>query len=248
MSSQSWSNGRVGTIGCSSTAEWQLGVAALGNPAFAAMIPQSFGAGVGRVAPYYEQGNWYRGGAVQMLFITWLYGEQNQVRPIFPSNTSQEDLIRASKAFDLAQQLPPVDWSKALWHLPEQDILKAVDAPRGIYADAMPIDTGGRMIRGRRVIQPGIRAGCTTMTCRSIFPVFGSCPGTTYRSGRISRFTITFARWRNPRSLMSSGRSLRLLRTADIRGRQKIPSLANEAWAMRGSSTRRLSTAFSTAF
>jgi putative CocE/NonD family hydrolase len=69
MSSQAWSNGKVGTIGCSSTAEWQLGVAALGNPAFAAMIPQSFGAGVGRVRPYYEQGNWYRGGAVQMLFI-----------------------------------------------------------------------------------------------------------------------------------------------------------------------------------
>ena len=86
-------------------------------------------------------------GAVQMLFITWLYGEQNQVRPMFPANTSQEDLIRASKAFDLAQQLPPVDWSKALWHLPEQDILKAVNAPHGIYADAMPVPTGGRMIQ-----------------------------------------------------------------------------------------------------
>ena len=72
-------------------------VAAQGNPAFDAMIPQGFGAGVGRVAPYYEQGNWYRGGAVQMLFIAWLYGEQNQVRPMFPPNTSQEDLIRASK-------------------------------------------------------------------------------------------------------------------------------------------------------
>ena len=88
MASQPWTNGKVGTIGCSSTAEWQLGVAALGNPAFAAMIPQGFGAGVGRVGPYYEQGNWYRGGAVQMLFIAWLYGEQNQVRPMFPPNTS----------------------------------------------------------------------------------------------------------------------------------------------------------------
>src|ERR1035438_4861447 len=107
MSSQPWSNGKVGTIGCSSTAEWQLGVAAQGNPAFAAMIPQGFGAGVGRVGPYYEQGNWYRGGAVQMLFITWLYGEQNQVRPMFPPNTPAEDLVRAAKSFDLAQQLPP---------------------------------------------------------------------------------------------------------------------------------------------
>jgi putative CocE/NonD family hydrolase len=147
LSSQSWANGKVGTTGCSSTAEYQMGIAAMGLSAYAAMNVQGFGAGVGRVAPYYEQGNWYRGGAVQMLFITWLYGEQNQVRPMFPPNTSQEDLIRASRAFDLAQQLPPVDWSKALWHLPEQDILKAVDAPHGIFADAMPVDTGGRMIQ-----------------------------------------------------------------------------------------------------
>jgi len=147
LSSQPWANGKVGTMGCSSTAEYQMGIAAMGHPAYAAMNVQGFGAGVGRVAPYYEQGNWYRGGAVQMLFIAWLYGEQNQVRPMFPHNTPREDLIRASKAFDLAQQLPPVDWSKALWHLPVQDILNAVDAPRGIYADAMPVDTGGRMIQ-----------------------------------------------------------------------------------------------------
>jgi len=147
MSSQAWANGKVGTIGCSSTAEWQLGVAALGNPAFAAMIPQGFGAGVGRVGPYYEQGNWYRGGAVQMLFIAWLYGEQNQVRPMLPPNTSQEDRVRVSKEFDLAQQLPPVDWSKALTHLPEMDIMKAVDGPHGIFADRMEVATGGAMIK-----------------------------------------------------------------------------------------------------
>jgi putative CocE/NonD family hydrolase len=144
---QPWSNGKVGLIGCSSTAEWQLAVAAQGNPALAAIIPQGFGAGVGRVAPYFEQGNWYRGGAVQMLFIAWIYGEQNQVRPVFPAATSQEDLIRASKSFDLAQQSPPVDWSQALRHLPEMDILKAVDGPRGIFADEMPVDTRGAMIK-----------------------------------------------------------------------------------------------------
>jgi uncharacterized protein len=147
MTSYPWSNGKVGTIGCSSTAEWQLGVAALGNPALAAMIPQGFGAGVGRVRPYFEQGNWYRGGAVQMLFIDWLYGEQNQVRPMFSRDTTQEELIRVSKEFDLAQQLPPVDWSKALAHLPEMDIIKAVDGPHGIFADYMPVPTGGAMIK-----------------------------------------------------------------------------------------------------
>src|SRR5262249_51687998 len=143
IASQPWSNGRVGTTGCSSTAEYQMGIAALGHPAYQAMNVQGFGAGIGRVKPYYEQGNWFRGGAMQMLFIPWLAGEQTRVRPPSPPDTPRADLVRAAKAFDLAQQLPPVDWSKQLWHLPVQDILKAADAPHGIFADAMPVPTGG---------------------------------------------------------------------------------------------------------
>jgi len=148
ITSRPWSNGKVGLIGCSSTAEWQMAVAAQAPKGLGTIIPQGFGAGVGRVKPYYEQGNWYRGGAVQMLFIDWLYGQQNQVRPMFPPGTSQEDLIRAAKSYDLAQRLPPVDWKKAFWHLPTRDLIKALDGPRGIFADSMPgIATGGAMIQ-----------------------------------------------------------------------------------------------------
>ncbi len=146
ISKQPWSNGKVGTIGCSSTAEWQMAVAGQDHPAFTTMITQGFGAGVGRVGPWYEQGNWYRGGAVQMLFIAWLYGQQNQVRPMFPAKTTQEELVQAAKAFDLAAQLPPVDWSKALRHLPVKDIMKAAGGPKGIFAERMPVATGGAMI------------------------------------------------------------------------------------------------------
>jgi putative CocE/NonD family hydrolase len=144
---QPWSNGKIGTTGCSSTAEWQMGVAGMRPPAYAAMNVQGFGAGVGRVAPYFEQGNWYRGGAMQMLFITWIMGEQNQLRPMFPRDMAQEDLIRASKLFDLVPRMPSVDWSEALSHLPVVDILKSVDGPKGIFADRMPVATGGAMIQ-----------------------------------------------------------------------------------------------------
>jgi len=147
ITTKTWSNGKLGAIGCSSTAEWQMAVAARDVPGFTTMIAQGFGAGVGRVGPYYEQGNWYRGGAVQMLFIAWLYGQQNQVRPKFAPDTTQEDLIWASKWFDLAQQSTPVDWSKALRHLPVKDIFTAIDGPRGIFADEMPVPTGGAMIK-----------------------------------------------------------------------------------------------------
>ncbi len=148
ISSQPWSNGKVGLIGCSSTAEWQMGVAAQAPKGLATIIPQGFGAGVGRVKPFYEQGNWYRGGAVQMLFIDWIMGEQNQVRPMFAPNTSQEDLIRAAKSFDLVQHQPPADWAKNFSYLPEKDLIKHLDGPHGIYADSMPgIATGGAMIQ-----------------------------------------------------------------------------------------------------
>ena len=158
MAHQPYSSGKIGLIGCSSTAEWQLAAASLGNKALTTFIPESFGAGVGKVGPYNEQGNWYRGGAVQMLFIDWLYGEQNQVRPQFPPDTSQADLIAASKLFDLAPQLPPIDWAKAYDHLPEQDIISAVGGPRGIFSDAMPNTTGGAMIQ-RTPASPAWRKG-----------------------------------------------------------------------------------------
>jgi putative CocE/NonD family hydrolase len=147
IADQSWSNGKVGTLGCSSTAEWQMGLAALDHPAHAAMVPQGFGAGVGRVGEFYEQGNWYRGGAEQMLFFSWLYGVQNTQRPMFPSDISREDMIRLSKYFDLAPEMPRVDWTTALWHLPVEDILRNVDGPEGIFADPAPVATGGRMIQ-----------------------------------------------------------------------------------------------------
>ena len=57
LQKQEWSNGKIGTLGCSSTAEWQMAVAALDHPSHAAMVPQGFGAGVGVVGAYFEQGN-----------------------------------------------------------------------------------------------------------------------------------------------------------------------------------------------
>lgn len=147
MAEQSWSNGKVGTVGCSSTAEWQMGLASLDHPAHAAMVPQGFGAGIGRVGPFYEQGNWYRGGAEQMLFFAWLYGNQNNQRPMFPADMSREDMVRSSRYFDLAPEMPRVDWATELWHLPLMDIMRNVDGPKGIFADSMPVATGGRMIQ-----------------------------------------------------------------------------------------------------
>ena len=136
LSKQAWSNGKIAPIGCSSTAEWQMAVVAENHPALTTFVPQGFGAGVGRVGKFFEQGNWYRGGAGQMLFTAWLYGVQNdEIRPQFPKDATQEQLIRASKAFDLDPERARIDWAKGLAHLPLQDIIKNANGPKGVYEE-----------------------------------------------------------------------------------------------------------------
>ena len=134
MKNQSWSNGKIGTIGCSSTAEWQMAVAALDHPSHAAMVPQGYGAGVGRVGNINEQGNWYRGGVEQMLFFSWLYGvEHDKFKPRIPAGATQEDLIRISRFYDLAPENPKVDMKEALSHLPISDIIKNINGKEEIF-------------------------------------------------------------------------------------------------------------------
>lgn len=134
MAKQEWSNGKIGTLGCSSTAEWQMAVAALDHPSHAAMVPQGYGAGVGVVGSYFEQGNWYRGGAEQLLFHAWLYGvEQDKFKPRIPAGATQEDLIRISRFYDLAPENPPVNWKEALSYLPLKDVLKNVKGKKEIF-------------------------------------------------------------------------------------------------------------------
>lgn len=134
MKNQSWSNGKIGTLGCSSTAEWQMAVAALDHPSHAAMVPQGYGAGVGRVGEYMEQGNWYRGGVEQLLFFSWLYSvEHDKFKPRIPTGATQEDLIRVSRFYDLAPENPKLDMAEAMKHLPIKDMLQNMNGKREIF-------------------------------------------------------------------------------------------------------------------
>lgn len=137
LAEQPWSNGNVGTYGCSSTAEWQMSLAAKKHPAHKAMVPMAAGAGIGRVGEFFEQGNWYKGGVHQTLFTVWLFGVQQNVRPQFPDDLSQEQLQRVRKMYDLAASMPKVDWKKQLRKLPSIDWLRNAGANEGPGADFM---------------------------------------------------------------------------------------------------------------
>ena len=135
IAAQGWSNGKVGTIGCSSSAEWQLALAAMDHPAHAAMVPMASGAGIGRVGGFHEQGNWYRGGVYQMLFGSWLYSVQNTQRPRLPEGLPREDVVRLSRYFDLAPEMPEVDWVEHFEHLPLVTMMEEIEGPKGTYAE-----------------------------------------------------------------------------------------------------------------
>ena len=133
IADQPWSNGKVGTVGCSSSAEWQLALAAQDHPAHAAAIPMAPGAGIGRVGAFQEQGNWYKGGVAQFFYIPWLYGLNDTVRPSFPPDTPPETLQYLSKFWDLAPKRQDIDWANAVNTVPWGTLMDRLGGPIGHY-------------------------------------------------------------------------------------------------------------------
>lgn len=137
ISKQPWSNGKVGTFGCSSTAENQLKLSTAAHPAHAAAIALGPGAGIGKIGPYAEQGNTFRGGALQLLFASWyrdyiFYAKHGDPRPQYPQNLSVEQRERLGEAFRLYPNVPTppgFDYDKYYQHLPVRDLNKASNGP-----------------------------------------------------------------------------------------------------------------------
>ena len=133
IADQPWSNKKVGTLGCSSTAEWQLQLAATNHPAHAAMVPMASGAGIGRVGEFHEQGNWYRGGVPRILFGVWLYDTDNPLRAQIPEDLSPEMRQYLSAYSDLNPKKPAVTWSRQVAKLPYAELLSSLGEPPGTF-------------------------------------------------------------------------------------------------------------------
>ena len=133
IASQPWSNGKVGTLGCSSSAEWQLALAAMNHPAHAAMVPMAAGAGIGKVGPFWEQGNFYTGGVPRTLFTVWMYGVDNPLRAQLPADLTGAMRARVAGYNDLDIDKPKVDWTRQIRHLPFAQALTALGEPAATF-------------------------------------------------------------------------------------------------------------------
>lgn len=143
IAEQRWSNGNVGTYGCSSSAENQLALASEGHPAHKAAIAGSAGAGVGTIAGD-SRGLFYKGGVPQIgPWAHWyaVYGQTHRYK--LPSNLSADERARIIDANPLQRGDPFAKQPNALWHLPSQDVLKAIGAPASDFDRFMrlsPVD------------------------------------------------------------------------------------------------------------
>jgi putative CocE/NonD family hydrolase len=135
IAEQPWSNGKVGTLGCSSSAEWQLALAGMNHPAHAAMVPMAAGAGIGKVGRFWEQGNFYTGGVPRTLFAVWMYGVDNPLRAQLPQDLDGKMRARVAQYNDLDTEKPKVDWPKHIRHLPYAELLSSLDEPPGTFEE-----------------------------------------------------------------------------------------------------------------
>lgn len=125
---QDWSNGRVGTIGCSSTGEQQWPMAACNHPGHAAMIPMASGTAIGDIPGNHTQGAVYRGGIPLLGLWAWWYQDAVPAeRLLLPPGSTQEQRVRLRQSYSMTPR-PQVRREGAgddkFLHLPSQEVLR----------------------------------------------------------------------------------------------------------------------------
>ena len=132
---QPWSNGKVGTLGCSSSSEQQWPMAASNPPGFAAMIPMAGGMAVGSIPGNDTHGSMYRGGVPVLDIWAWWYADFAQrERLLLPADSTQQQRIRLRNSYSLlptpnihVDAITGQPEPGQLMHLPLKDFLRVAD-------------------------------------------------------------------------------------------------------------------------
>jgi predicted acyl esterase len=169
---QPWSNGKVGTVGCSSSGDNQILLASLNHPAHKAMVTMGSGTAVGTLPGVSSQGVFYRGGVPQVGPWAWwyaLFGSDR--RPQMPPGISDDERIRLADLYSLFQ-IPSFTPGKPLgsgWRevidkvasatkeLPSQDILRRAGAPTSDFDRLVKLEPGDPEWQKRDLLRTGDR-------------------------------------------------------------------------------------------
>lgn len=126
LAKQQWSNGRIGTYGCSYEGDVQIFMAQEKHPALKAMIPQASGSAVGSLGGHYRYFGSRIGGAVEWAqSIGWFSRSGEKIFPRLPADLPTDVYNASAQRWDRTRRMPPIDFWKAAWHLPMRQALAA---------------------------------------------------------------------------------------------------------------------------
>nr|WP_047168582.1 CocE/NonD family hydrolase [Sphingomonas sp. Y57] len=127
VTSQPWSNGKVGAYGCSSSGEVQFALAKRNPPGLKAMVAMAAATGVGVIPGYADQGIFYTGGVPSFDWAYWYRTQGHRHHPKLPPGISQQEREALIATYS-AKAVAPEGWDWAK-HLPSGDVLKGTGSP-----------------------------------------------------------------------------------------------------------------------
>ena len=110
---QPWSNGKVGSFGCSALGELQFALARANHPAHAAMIPSGAGGAIGSAMGSYEYFSAFEGGVFQLATLFGWFLQHGPADPATPP-TGRLDIAQALRGLpviDLVRRARPGDYA-----------------------------------------------------------------------------------------------------------------------------------------
>ena len=144
LARQSWSNGKIGTTGCSYGGETQMLQAPLRHPNLTAIIPGAAGGLIGAANGKYNYWAGFKGGVLDhRAGMSWYSraGMKYSFKP--PPGLSDEEVRKIREFFEPnAQYLPEMDWDKLVWHLPLVDVMNAAGAAPNDWVKLVSTDFG----------------------------------------------------------------------------------------------------------
>ena len=140
---QPWSNGKVGTFGCSYPAEVQAAQAPLRHPNLKCMVPQC-GPMIGAANGRYRYWSGFKGGVLDLAAsISWYFRAASKYSFKPPAGLCDEEVRKIRHFFDPGPtNFPDVDFEKLNWHLPIVDIMKEAGSPPNDWEKLITTDFG----------------------------------------------------------------------------------------------------------
>lgn len=173
IAQQPWSNGKVGTIGCSALGELQYALARANHPAHAAMIPMAAGGAAGGVDGFEGYFGAFEGGVLQLAGTAgW-----------FAKHGVKSDHAPWPESLDMATALPT---------LPVLDVVQRVRPGANAYQDFLQTSLGDPRWRGMDYISDDDRPRVPAL----VIDTWGdpSLAGTLAIAGSVRRHTPDAAR------------------------------------------------------